>query len=186
MAPSYGDHIKKEREALNLIIRMKRKKTDSNVIELILFVGLPLIMLVAVVKYKEIIEFCFYNQQAAAIIKTFYPQWKSAQDSGKGAAPAEGLPAEQAPAEGEQPAVSGARPAPVAPAETAPGPQSGSVATPASQPGQAGTASGGGQPTLPSIQQPAIESPASSGLPAFRSEPVNGFTSRPLAPGSNR
>src|SRR5271163_3233739 len=65
MSPYYGDHIKKEREALNLIIRMKRANQRSHTGELIFFIVVPVAMAFAVMHFQDILLFCYKTQWAS-------------------------------------------------------------------------------------------------------------------------
>src|SRR5271163_1226316 len=84
MSPYYGDHIKKEREALNLIIRMKRANQRSHTGELIFFIVVPVAMAFAVMHFQDILLFCYKTQWASAAIKVVYPAWKWAGDAPSG------------------------------------------------------------------------------------------------------
>src|SRR4030095_295671 len=81
MAPYEADRHKKERDALNLIIAMKKQKqTTSSGWQVIFFVVMPLVLALVIMRSREILVFAQQNKQVSAVIKIFYPGWKSADD----------------------------------------------------------------------------------------------------------
>jgi hypothetical protein len=80
--PNTGDYIKKEREGLDLIIKMKRQNEQKTVPvgELIVFIILPLAIAGGIWKQKEIKEYAQQNEQVSQVIKMVYPEWKSAAE----------------------------------------------------------------------------------------------------------
>ena len=81
MAPYEADRHRKEKEALNLIIGMKKEKNSaSSGGQIIFFVVMPLILALVIMRFREIQVFAQQNKQVSAVIKMFYPAWKSADD----------------------------------------------------------------------------------------------------------
>jgi len=81
MAPYEADRHKKEKDALKLIIGMKKQQeTSSSSGQIIFFVVMPLILALVIMRFREIQVFAQQNKQVSAVIKIFYPAWKSADD----------------------------------------------------------------------------------------------------------
>lgn len=78
-----GDRVKKEKEALDLIIKMRKgaKGDGNNSGELIFFVVIPVVMAVICFQYKPILEFAAKNEALSAAIRAVYPGWKSAEQA---------------------------------------------------------------------------------------------------------
>lgn len=78
MAPYEGDRHRKEKDALNLIIKMKKQnQSSSSGGQIILFVVMPLILALVIMRYRDIQIFAQQNKQVSAVIKIFYPAWKT-------------------------------------------------------------------------------------------------------------
>src|SRR5262249_15193873 len=81
MAPYEADRHKKEKDALKLIIGMKKQQeTSSSSGQIIFFVVMPLILALVIMRFREIQVFAQQNKQVSAVIKMFYPAWKRADD----------------------------------------------------------------------------------------------------------
>jgi hypothetical protein len=80
MAPYEGDRFKKEKEALNLIIKMKKGEKTSHTGEIVFFVILPVVLALGIMRYKDIREFASHSKPISAVIKVFYPAWQEAPE----------------------------------------------------------------------------------------------------------
>ncbi len=77
--PYTGDHIKKEKEALDLMIKMRKGAQDGNRQGgLVFFVVLPLLLAVGLLKSKEIKDWAAHNHQVSQLIRLAYPDWQEA------------------------------------------------------------------------------------------------------------
>jgi hypothetical protein len=116
--PNTGDYIKKEREGLDLIIKMHKQNERKAVPigELLVFIVLPLALAAGIWKQKELTEFARSNEQVCSMIKVVYPAWKSAAElappplpmdqAGVTSEPGQPLPPGSAPTDGTVPAAS--------------------------------------------------------------------------------
>ncbi|HEY9870443.1 MAG TPA: hypothetical protein V6D08_14860 [Candidatus Obscuribacterales bacterium] len=102
MAPYEGDRFKKEKEALNLIIKMKKGEKTSHTGEIVFFVILPVVLALCIMRYRDIQDFARGSKPISAVIKVFYPAWQEAPEP----APLPGASAERdAGQEGAPPAT---------------------------------------------------------------------------------
>jgi hypothetical protein len=80
--PNTGDYIKKERDALDLIIKMRKsnEQKSAGTAEIIVFIVIPIVLALGVMRFREIKDFAAHNKQVSAVIKMVYPQWDEAKD----------------------------------------------------------------------------------------------------------
>lgn len=87
MAPYEGDRFRKEKEALNLIIKMKKGEKTSHAGEIVFFVILPVVLALCIMRYRDIRDFASHSQPISAVIKVFCPSWQEAPEPGAPAEP---------------------------------------------------------------------------------------------------
>ena len=150
-----GDRVKKEKEALDLIIKMKKKDEGSHSGELLFFVVIPLLMAVIVIQFKPILEFARNSKEISAAVKMVYPEWKSAED----------LAPPPIPLPGEQPGVADS-PVPGPPTDTPRNPD-GPLAPP-SVPVSPGESSTGPATFSPTTSGATLQTAPAGEDPAFK------------------
>lgn len=77
--PYTGDHIQKEKEALDLMIKMRKgARGESRSGEMLIFVLIPVVFAVGIMKFKDIKDYAAHNHQLSQLIRMAYPAWEEA------------------------------------------------------------------------------------------------------------